>query len=239
MRLVMRLVGLMLLLTVGGCAVFTVSRRSHPERPEGARKYHHGTVTLLLPGFDLSLQAQKRVPRFSIGLFYILPIPVPHFLFPYKKAHSRLPIWIELAPRDSAVTFDPRRVVLVTARGDSLRPTALWGPGVASGVEYVRGPDCLCGEPKEGSRVDLSKPFPKRKIKYERYFTFGYRPSPAHALPADPITVSTPTCFVLLFDGIAAGYQFVLLPGQFEVGNRTVDVPPVRFRKHSTFDVGL
>jgi hypothetical protein len=211
-------------LAVTSCG--TIYYGSHPVPDATARKLRFASaVTFSLPGVDLSLQAQNVAPR---ALVVLLPIPVSGGNPPYRN----LPIWLELSPHDSLVRFDPSRVEIVNAKGDTLRPVAWWGPGVGGFVSDV----CLCGEPRAPESVDFSKPYAQRAVRYATLFGPARSEDHARQESRGPIAITRPTCFMILFDGRRAGFDFTLVPGPIDVAGRTVTTR-VAFAKGTGFSV--
>jgi hypothetical protein len=207
-------------------------RASFPVTHRGMGKVRDGALTEELPGLDLSLQAQNLV--FHSAELLLVPIEAIDTL------SSRLPIWIEIAPRDGPVRFDPAKLRVVSTAGDSLAPMGFWGPGVA---RYVAGalPSCACGLPEPGRPLDLTAPYHRRWVAYDTCFNcitkrhhelvVGKPVAPTIHPIEGPIEVREPTCFVLIYDRSYRELEFTLWVDGLEVGDHAVPPQAIAFKK--------
>ena len=165
---------------------------------------------------DVSVDAQNSV---TSSLWFMI---VPVYLRGPRPSYGRLPIWIEVTPRRRLLRFDPDKVAIVGVHGDTLHAMRWWGPGVADRA-------CECGEPRSDARIDEDLPFPPSQVRYAKRFRAT---GSAQVRPdSGGVTVTRPTCFLMLFDGHRAGLDFTLLTARGVLDQDSGDIPAIRFRK--------
>jgi hypothetical protein len=204
---------------------------SVPTKAPG-RKIQDGAITVPLQGFDLSIQAQNLVlDNATNGLFAIEAI---------DTLSSRLPIWFEVAPRATPVRVDPSRLRVLSSAGDSIAPFGYWGSGVGA---YTAGalPSCRCGHPKPWPVADLAVSYRRRAAAFDTCLNcikkrahqlhVGWPGDPSLRPMTGPITVTQPTCFVVLYDRPARDYDFTLRLDGFQVGDTLVLPQEISFKR--------
>jgi hypothetical protein len=215
-----------MILSQTGCAGAIYNGSHHDTLGDEQPSEISQIVRFGVPEADLSVQVQD-------GEFHTLLLVLPIPMSGSTPKHRELPIWFELAPLDSEVSFNPSGVRLVNARGDTLRPTAWWGPGVGS----LAGGTCRCGEPRDPAKVDFSRSFAEQRVAYSSVYGHRRPETTAREGSASSIRIARPTCFLLQFDARQAGFGFTLLPGTIEAARRQDRFPAIRFRKASIFEL--
>ena len=220
----------------GGCVAvqrYTGSRSA--EAPPKARWKPGDGVTRELNDVTVYVQVQNHRRAWS-AIFLLAPIPV--IPIPGKGSDQQLEVLIELEPRDASFSFDPGRLVLTPDGRTPIVPSGFWGPG--NSLQEPNGGSWglssypvrrLCGVPRrEGSgEVPAGK---VRGIPADvECFNCG-KGSPPAKVPEGPVSLTGPSCFVLLFPArVRAKEAFALsIDGLIRAG-APVDVPVMHFRK--------
>lgn len=209
-----------------GCSIRSKSVSTVKTVPSAVEKLRNG-ARLRLPGFQLSVQPQNFGSHRGVAF---VPVPIP---FGGNEGRTSLyPIWIELSPESTSISFDPTGVKLAPEGDDAVPPAAILGPGVG-GHEIVSpagGEGFLCGRPQEPlNEQKLELPVEKRFIRYAEIFDVSRPP-----LKESPgvVPIGRPTCFVLGFSTDSSpDRRFVLRIDGIMRNDRPVAVPPLELRR--------